>query len=105
MFCDHDVRKNRSSPLEVFFNFMEITLRRGWFPVNLLHIFRTPFPWNTSGGLVRNFIEISLRHGCYPVNLLHIFRTAFPKNISGELPLEKDRYICKTLVFGFRHSI
>ena len=27
-------------------NFIEITLRRGCSPVNLLHIFRTPFPRN-----------------------------------------------------------
>ena len=30
-------------------NFFEITLRHGCSPVNLLHIFRTPFPRNTSG--------------------------------------------------------
>ena len=28
----------------------EIALRHGCSPVNLLHIFRTPFPKNTSGG-------------------------------------------------------
>ena len=32
-------------------NFTEITLRHGFSPVNLLHIFRIPFPKNTSGGL------------------------------------------------------
>ena len=32
-------------------SFIEITLRRGCFPVNLLHIFGTPFPKNTSGWL------------------------------------------------------
>ena len=36
---------------------IEITLRYGFFPVNLLHIFRTPFPKNT-------------------------YRTPFPKNTS-----------------------
>ena len=30
-------------------NFIEIARRRGCSPVNLLHIFRTPFPRNTSG--------------------------------------------------------
>ena len=34
------------------FNFIEITLRHGCSPVNLLDIFRTPFPKNTSGGLL-----------------------------------------------------
>ena len=31
--------------------FIEITLRRGFSPVNLLHISRTPFYKETSGGL------------------------------------------------------
>ena len=31
--------------------FIKITLRHGCFPVNLLHIFRTPFSKNTSGRL------------------------------------------------------
>ena len=35
-------------------NFIEITLRHGYSPVNLLHIFRTPFLKNTSGGLLLN---------------------------------------------------
>ena len=33
-------------------NFIEITLRHGCSPVNLLHNFKTPFPKNTSGGLL-----------------------------------------------------
>ena len=33
-------------------NFIEITLRHGCSPVNLLHIFRTPFYKNAYGGLV-----------------------------------------------------
>ena len=33
-------------------NFIEITLRHGCFPVNLPHIFRTPFSKNTSGQLL-----------------------------------------------------
>ena len=36
-------------------NFIEIALRHGCSPVNLPHIFRTPFPKNTSGGLILNF--------------------------------------------------
>ena len=34
--------------------FVEIALRHGCYPVNLLHIFRTPFPRNTSGRLLLN---------------------------------------------------
>ena len=33
-------------------SFSEVTLRRGCSPVNLLHIFRTPFPMNTSERLL-----------------------------------------------------
>ena len=33
-------------------NFIEITLRHGCYPVNLLHIFRTSVPKNTSGRLL-----------------------------------------------------
>ena len=33
-------------------NFIEVTLRHGCSPVNLLHIFRTPFLKNTSGWLL-----------------------------------------------------
>ena len=36
-------------------NFIEITLRHGCSPVNLLHNFRTPFPKNTSGRLLLAF--------------------------------------------------
>ena len=35
-------------------NFIEIALRHRCSPVNLLHIFRTPFPRNTSGWLLLN---------------------------------------------------
>ena len=40
-------------------NFIEIALRHGCSPVNLLHIFRTPFPRNTSGWLLFSHI---IRH-------------------------------------------
>ena len=41
-------------------NFIQITLRYGFSPANLLHIFRTPFPRNTFGWLLLFplFIEI-----------------------------------------------
>ena len=35
-----------------FCNFIEIALRQGCSPVNLLHIFRMPFPKNFSEGLL-----------------------------------------------------
>ena len=39
-----------------FSNFIEISLCHGCSPVNLLHVFGTPFPENTSGGLLLKWI-------------------------------------------------
>ena len=59
---------------------LQITLRHGCSPVNLLHIFRTPFPKNTSGWLLlidttEHFREILylLVSGKYFVNTLSVF--------------------------------
>ena len=45
--------------IRLFCNFIEITFRHGCSPVNLLHIFRTPFAINTSGRLllIRSFFS------------------------------------------------
>ena len=42
----------KCDPVKLLCNFTEITLRRRYCPVSLLHIFRTSFPKNTSGGLL-----------------------------------------------------
>ena len=39
-------------PINLQGNFIEIALRHVCFPINLLHIFRTPLPKNTSGWLL-----------------------------------------------------
>ena len=62
MFLGQDVLKTCSKfigeypcqsviSIELLCNFIEIALRRGCSPVNLLHIFRTAFPKNHSVGL------------------------------------------------------
>ena len=43
-------------------NFIEIALRHGCSPVNLLHIFRTPFLKNTSGRLLLLFQKSTCSH-------------------------------------------
>ena len=54
---------------EVWFqsNFIEIALRHGCSPVNLLHIFRTPFPMNRSGWLLLYLIMIRCTHLQYKI--------------------------------------
>ena len=42
--------------IKLLCNFIEITLRHGCSPVNLLYIFRTPLPKKTSGGLLLDYI-------------------------------------------------
>ena len=44
---------------KVALQLIEITLRHWCSPVNLLHLFRTPFPKNTSGGLfLKNHLNL-----------------------------------------------
>ena len=43
------------SAISTKLHFIEIALRHGCFPVNLMHIFRTSFPKNTSGWLLVKF--------------------------------------------------
>ena len=42
----------------MLFNFIEIVLCHGCSPVNLLHIFKIPFPKNTSGRLLPYFLYV-----------------------------------------------
>ena len=46
--------------IKLLCNFIEIALRHGCSPVNLLHILRTPFPKNTSGGLLLKISKLLL---------------------------------------------
>ena len=43
-----------ATSIKLLCNFVEIALRHGCSPVNLLHFFRTPFRKNTSGGMFLN---------------------------------------------------
>ena len=56
VFCKYpaNLQENRICRSTMKKNFIEITLQHGCSPVNLLHIFRTPFPKNTSGRLLLN---------------------------------------------------
>ena len=61
---------------------IEIVLRRGCSPVNLLHIFKAPFPKNTSGRPLlylgktdRNIMTLLHVHGKYIEKLLYTHLT------------------------------
>ena len=47
----------KDTHVEMQSNFVEITFWHGYSAVNLLHIFRTLFPKNTSGGLLLNNLD------------------------------------------------
>ena len=62
-------------------NFIEIVLRLGCFPVNLLYIFRTPFPENTSKWLLIKYTLLLLKMSHFT-----IVQTIWLKRINLMLP-------------------
>ena len=62
------------------FNFIEITLRHGCSPVNLLYIFGTPFSKNTSGWLLLFRVVVITDYGKFLcVNSADCFRNVLSK--------------------------
>ena len=65
---------------------IEIALRHGCSPVNLLHIFRTPFSENTSGGLLLNIPTLKSEKVQGKIGCKSIFRYSysadFPERVS-----------------------
>ena len=63
----------------------EIALGHGCSPINLVHIFRTTFPRNTSGWLLLFKIDIGIVLNIIYVlllsNLLHFFNSVDKRNI------------------------
>ena len=62
-------------------NIIEITFLHECSPVNLLHIFRTPFPNNTSGGLLLKFfvaIEKSLNEALMYLIYINLISSKIP---------------------------
>ena len=55
-------------------NFIEIALWHGCSPVNLLHIFRTPFHWNSCGWLLVDILILdknkASRHSDIPIKIM-----------------------------------
>ena len=59
--------------IKLLSNFIEITLQHECSAVNLLHIFRTPFFKNTSGGLLANILEKKPRLLTYFTLMFHFY--------------------------------
>ena len=59
----YDIQKQHSEG-GVLCKFIEIALRHGCSPVNLLHIFRTPFPRNAFGGLLLDIVKPFCKYLC-----------------------------------------
>ena len=55
--------------IKLLCNFIEMGLRHGCSPVNLVHVFRTSYPKNTSGGLLLRIREKELVLSIFPVIL------------------------------------
>ena len=60
-FIEEDPFRNVNS-MKLLCNFIEIALRHGCSPVNLLHIFRTPFSKNTSEQLLLKIGQTDFTH-------------------------------------------
>ena len=87
-------------------NFIEIALRHGCSPVNLLHIFRTPFPQNTSGGLLlkkRSIIEIQvvvLKN--WKQSFTDVLEKAFAMKIS---KISRYTLVSKSLISAYQRDL
>ena len=75
-------------------NFIEITLRHGCSPVNLLHIFRTPFPENISGGLLLVILNkgLSAKNSKIPLEKNYPLMTYQNKDYVSFPPTKDDVY-------------
>ena len=86
--------------LNLLCNFIEITLRHGCSPVNLLHIFRTSFTKNTSGLLLLNQIksEVAFFQVSWKLAILIMLASIIRKNICSRNNFKR---ICKSQVKSF----
>ena len=70
--------------IKLLCKFIEITLRHGCYPVHLLHIFKRPFPKNTSGGLLLSYTFKDVLVTCF--SLWHFreivdYKTLLPQQL------------------------
>ena len=92
-------------------NFIEITLRHGYSPANLLHIFRTPFPNNTSEGLLLYNLNFGKTYTSYShVNLQKKTFFFIKKYLRDYIQLYSQLYLfirslLRTLLFPLQHFL
>ena len=71
---EHPCRSTIS--IKLLHNFFEIALRHGCSSVNLLHIFRAPFPKNTSGRLLISIVKVKI--------VMHVFNFLHDVMLKGD---------------------
>ena len=77
---------------QIYSSFIEITLRHGCSPVNLQHIFRTPFSKNTSGWLLLSLTTLTLNE----IKKIHFVKTSYDCVIRFVLSFEFI-IVCKSI--------
>ena len=84
--------------IKLLCKFIEITLRHGCYPVHLLHIFKRPFPKNTSGGLLLSYTFKDVLVTCF--SLWHFREIVDYKNfLLKKIILLLTMYVLPRLVF------
>ena len=94
--------------IKLLCNFIEITLRHRCFPVNLLHIFRTPFLKNTSVRLLHenNYRPVSILPNISKIHeslFIWLFKLQETENLSRFYIQRLRKYYlwCYKMFYGF----
>ena len=104
-----EVVPERCSVKKVFWNVISMkllcmgcfTLCHGCSPVNLLHIFRTPCPKNTSGGLLlypATSLKKRLQHKCFLMNFARCLTHLFYRKLWGKCFCPTEKYFTNKIV-------
>ena len=78
-------------------NFVEITVRHGFSPVNLLHIFRIAFARNTSGWLLRYRVRTHLVYTGFDQNSGNCAKDKFSSNIMSSTVWNSYEFLVKSV--------
>ena len=84
----------RDTVIFLLYNFIEITLWQGCSPVNLLHIFKTPFLKNNSGGLRLN-LPFTTSWICYQLEKIDVNTRAENRTFGLENQFSYTRTVTK----------